>query len=269
MPRKKKFKLEDKLLLPGCDELIKGLKGYKEPALRPSTVAQILKWDFTPVWEYTDTEILAVFTRWLLKSPIFMDKNGKTFLRCRPGWHRIPKREITSPKVTLLLLFGLSGELANFFLSQKSEFKSYVKLLRKPLSIVEDLRNYKRKLISLGIVGNENKFNKVYVPIAEWMINLTMSSVEIMPSLKHKKEELVAALYPYFKNLTRLSDPSIRMFISHIMKHLGMEKGDVRKISERIRRRLERKGIKKELEKKDIDIERLKKTITYLTHIPL
>jgi hypothetical protein len=167
----------------------------------------------------------------------------------------------------LLLLLGLSGELANFFLSQKSKSKKYYELLRKPLSVVKDLKSYKRELISLGIVSNEDTFDKVYVQIGKWMEKFVIRSVERMPP--RKKEELVAVLYPYFKNLTSLRDTSIFKFISHIMKHLGMEKGDVRNISERISKRLERKGIKKGLDKKYLNIKRLRKTLSHLTHLPL
>lgn len=264
MPRKKEFKLEDKLYLPGCDELIKGLIDHKNPALRPTTIAKLQKWDFTPLWDYTDRETLIVFTHWLLRSPIF--KQGRDGIRLHyPGSRTITRKEITPANVVLLLL-GLSGELANYFLSQKSKVQNY-KHLMKPLSMIKDLKNYKSVLIISGIVRKEDTFDEVYVKMGEWMLKLATWSLERMPP--SRKEELVVLLYPYFKNLASLPDINIYRFIAHIIKHLGTEKGDVRNISMRIRKRLERKGIKKELVEKGLDVERLRKTLSHLTHLPL
>jgi hypothetical protein len=265
MPRKKEINLEEKFLLPRNDQLLSFLKDYKEPALTPSTIAGLQKRSFTSLWEHTNREALIIFTRWLLECPIFIqDKHG---IRLRdPGLRTIPRQKIT-PKNVLYLLWGLSGELANFSLSNELELRNCYELLRKPLSLVKDLKSYKRKLISLGIVKKEDKFDKVYASTGEWMVKLKNLLLEGMPPIK--KEELIAVLYPYFKKLTRLPDITIYKFISHIMKHLGVEKGDVNKIAEAMEKRLRRKGIKKELVKKTLNLDRLRKTLIYLTHLPL
>jgi hypothetical protein len=207
---------------------------------------------------------LIIFKNWLLKCQIFIKEKDRKIYVHDPELGTIYRRKI-SPSNTLFLLWGLSGALANFFLSRKSDARFYLELRTKPLSIIEDLKSYKGVLINSGIVKKEDKFDEVYVTIGEWMYKLVHSQKEIIAvySKKHR-EELVAVLYPYFKNLTDLHDTSIYRFIGHILKHLGREKGDVRDISKRIRKRLERKGIKKELVKKDLDVERLKETLLRL-----
>jgi hypothetical protein len=117
----------------------------------------------------------------------------------------------------------------------------------------------------MGIV-KESAFDSVYLKIGGWMERFLTRHWERIPSAK--KGELVLVLYPHFKNLVVLHENTIYELIAHITKHLGTEEGDVRKISERLRKRSERKGIKKKLEEKKLDIERLKKTLRHLTHLP-
>jgi len=166
MPRKKKFDFENKLTFPSNGQLTRLLKDYQEPAVTPGAFAKELKWDFKPLWKYTNRESLAIFTKWLLRSPIFYQDEDDLHLR-DPGFRTIRRQEIIPANVFFLLL-GLSGEIANFFLSQKVRTKYFVNPLRKPLFILEDLKDYKSELISLGIVRNEDTFDKVYVKIARW-----------------------------------------------------------------------------------------------------
>jgi hypothetical protein len=204
-------------------------------------------WDFEPLWEYTNKESLAFFSKFFLTECSIFKRGTGLFRKIRKA---------CDGQINLFFLFwGLAGEFAEFFLTEKEMAGNHLSLPIRFIKSVSEIYHCKDDLIALGVVKKEVSFDQKLEPIIKWAEKVLSHS----PMFQRRRGELEARLYPYFRSLTNLTHHQISIFIANILKCTGLEKDSVKKISDKIRKRLKRREIQR-----DLDIERLRKSLVPL-----
>jgi hypothetical protein len=227
------------------------IKNYRRPALMNSTIAEMENWGFIPLWDHGDLQTRKKSKNFLLKLPIFKKtRSGEIVLR--DVQH---ERAICKPTEANLLLYGLSGELCNFYLARNSRINYDLESVKKVVdSFVDSMKTLRDELITLRVV-KKNLVDKTFDRLVRWLKQWLKKCLPMILS-PPETGELESSLYPYFKGIiARISDAEIYTCLAYILKSLGIERGEIKQISERIKKRLIRRGNKTKL-----DIDRLQKT---------
>lgn len=245
MPDKKNFRISEKLQLPDSIELINSLYNYPPLQGKPKALT-----DSTLFWEHTDQQSLDIWKYFLLNLPIFKEvRNGEIKLRD-------PRYSRTVQSQGRILLDGLCGEMINYYRSKLIRVDSDFNFLRTKIDRLLDILS-NNGLMEYQIIKKDT-LRKILKEVRRGMKRWQKIFIKYSPDVE--RGQLEGDLYPYFKKLTpKLSDDGIWNCIAHILNHLGIEKGNVKQISERIRKRVDRKRFKK-----DLDVDKLKIALSQL-----
>ena len=227
---------------------------YPERAITLSIRHKMGYLKFEPIWEHEDVSTMKLFRSVISELPIFKENpQGQIRLFIPPPFPHVGYKEGDVE----ILIGGLSGELTRFFREKIFDRKGGKEFVNEKFSYVKQISDLKTELVRFGIC-KEKVFDKAFSKILVWSEKLLKNYIGVAVK-RGQKGELEAALYPYFRNLTKLSDDAIFACIAYILSGLGTEEGGKKQISERISKRLQRKG--KTL---DLDVENLQKTLSYL-----